>query len=111
MATNGNIKTNTLYDSYFWVNWSLSSQDVVANKSKIAWSCGVYCGHSFYLNAIKMSAVSINGVQVYGGGTYSNFAPGNHTIANGTLEIPHNTDGTKTFSISSFTGWLYSSYN
>ena len=111
MATNGQINTNTVYDSYFWVSWSQASQDIASNKTKINWSCGVYCGHSFYLNAIKMSAFSINGVQVYGGGTYSNFSKGNHTIASGTLDIEHNADGTKTFSISAFTGWLYANYN
>jgi hypothetical protein len=111
MATNGQINTNTTYDSYFWVMWSQASQDIASNKTRINWSCGVYCGHSFYTNAIRMSAVSINGVQVYSGGTYSNFSKGNHTIASGTLDIAHNADGTKTFSISAFTGWLYSSYN
>lgn len=112
MSTNGQINTNTAYDSYFWVKWSQSgNQDIPNNRTKIAWSCGVYCGHNFYTNAIKMSAVSINGVQVYSGGTYSDFYIGDHTIASGTLDIQHNNDGTKTFSISPFTGWLYSSYN
>ena len=111
MATSGQINTNTVYDSYFWVAWSQASQDIASNKTKINWSCGVYCGHSFYLNAIQMSAVSINGKQVYGGGTYSNFSKGNHTIASGTLDIEHNADGTKTFSISAFSGWLYTNYN
>ena len=111
MATSGQLNTNTAYDSYFWVKWSQHSQDIAANKTKINWSCGVYCGHNFYSNAIKMSAVIINGVQVYGGGTYSNFYGGDHTIASGTLEISHGTDGKKTFSISPFTGWLYSNYN
>lgn len=111
MATSGQLNTNTAYDSYFWVKWSQASQDIAANKTKINWSCGVYCGHNFLSNAIKMSAVIINGVQVYGGGTYSNFYGGDHTIASGTLEISHGTDGKKTFSISPFTGWLYSNYN
>lgn len=111
MATSGQLNTNTDYDSYFWVKWSQISQDIAANKTKINWSCGVYCGHSFYSSAIKMSAVKINGVQVYGGGTYSNFSKGDHAIASGTLEISHNTDGKKTFSISSFTGWLWSNHN
>lgn len=112
MATSGQLNTNTTYDSYFWVKWSQSGdQDIPNNRTLIAWSCGVYCGHSFYSNAIKMSAVSINGVQVYGGGTYSNYSSGNHTIASGTMWITHAADGTKTFNISSFTGWLYSSYN
>jgi hypothetical protein len=59
-----------------------------------------------------MSAFSINGEQVYNGGTYSNFtAEGEQQIASGSMWINHNTDGTKTFSISSFTGWLYSNHN
>lgn len=105
------IITNKEYDSYFWVRWQQVSQDIPGNKTIISWSCGVYCGHNFLKNAIKMSAFTINGVQVYGGGTYSNFDKGDHQIASGQLEIPHNTDGTKTFTISSFTGWLYSGHN
>ena len=112
MATNGQKNTNTEYDSYFWVKWSQNgNQDITNNRTPIAWSCGVYCGHSFYSNAIKMSPFSINGSQVYGGGTYSNFSKGNHTIASGTMWIKHNDDGKKEFSISSFTGWLYSDHN
>lgn len=110
-VSNGQINTNTEYDSYFWVKWSQVSQNVVSNKTSISWQCGVYCGSDFYLNAIKMSAVSINGTTVYSGGTYSNYSKGNHIIASGSLDIAHNTDGTKTFSISSFTGWLYSNHN
>lgn len=112
MATSGQINTNTEYDSYFWVKWEqVGNQDIPNNRTQISWSCGVYCGHSFYSNAIKMSGVSINGVLVYSGGTYSNYAKGNHTIASGTLWINHNADGKKTFSISSFTGWLWSNHN
>ena len=112
MATSGTVKTNTTYDSYFWVSWSQKgNQDIANNETTINWSVGVYCGHSFYSNAIRMSAVSINGTQVYGGGTYSNYSSGDHTIDSGTLVIKHGTDGSKTFSIGAFTGWLYSSYN
>lgn len=112
MATSGQLNTNTTYDSYFWVKWSQNgNQDIPNNRTSISWSCGVYCGHSFYSNAIKMSAVTINGTKVYGGGTYSDYSKGNHTIASGTMWINHNSDGKKTFSISSFTGWLYSSHN
>lgn len=112
MATSGQLNTNTTYDSYFWVKWEqVGNQDVANNRTQIKWTCGVYCGHSFYSNAIKMSAVTINGTQVFGGGTYSNYSVGDHTIASGTMWISHNTDGTKTFSIGSFTGWLYSNHN
>lgn len=112
MATSGQLNTNTAYDSYFWVKWEQDGdQDVANNRTHIKWSCGVSCGHSFYSNAIKMSGVYIDGVLVYSGGTYSNFSKGSHTIASGTMWIGHNTDGTKKFNISSFTGWLYSNYN
>ena len=111
MATSGTVKTNTTYDSYFWVKWSQKSQNVAANKTTISWSCGVYCGHSFGANAIKWTkALYINGVLVYSGGTYSNYAKGDHTMASGQLDIAHGTDGKKTFNISSFAGWLYSNY-
>lgn len=111
MATSGQVKTNTTYDSYFWVKWSQKSQNIAANKTTISWSCGVYCGHSFGTNAIKWTkALYINGVLVYSGGTHSNFAKGDHTMASGQLEIAHGTDGKKTFNISSFAGWLYSNH-
>lgn len=112
MAASGYLNTDVRYDSYFWFQWSQKGvQDIANNQTTISWSCGVYCGHNFYNNAIKMSAISINGTQVYSGGTYSNFKTGNHTIASGTLTITHNSDGTKKFTVSAFTGWLYSNYN
>ena len=111
MATSGQLNTNTEYDSYFWVRWEQVSQNVASNKTTIKWACGVQCGHKFYYNAIKMSGFLINGVQVYSGGTYSNFYNGENKIAEGTLDIAHESDGTKTFKISSFTGWLYSNHN
>ena len=113
MATSGQLNTNTTYDSYFWIKWNqVGDQDIPNNRTQIAWSCGLNTKHKFYSNAIKMSAFSINGTQVYSGGTYSNFTKeGDQTIASGTMWINHNADGTKTFSISSFTGWLYSNHN
>ena len=113
MATSGQINTNTTYESYFWVKWEQNGdQDIANNRTPIKWSCGLYSEHKFYSNAVKMSAFSINGTQVYSGGTYSNFtAEGNQTIASGTMWITHDLNGAKTFSISAFTGWLYSNHN
>ena len=107
------IKTNTVYDSYFWVKWESGGQDVSANKTAINWSCGVKPGHKFYSNAVKMSAVTINGVQVYAGGTYSNITDyKERTFASGTLEVSHNADGSKTLTVSAFSGqvWKDSGY-
>ena len=107
------IKTGVAYDSYFWVKWESGGQDVSANKTAINWSCGVTPGHKFYSNAVKMSAVSIGGVTVYAGGTYSNITDyKEHTFASGTLEVSHNADGSKTLTVSAFSGqvWKDSGY-
>ena len=102
------IKTSTVYDSYFWVKWESGGQDVSANKTAINWSCGVKPGHKFYSNAVKMSAVSIDGVTVYAGGTYSNITDyKEHTFASGTLEVSHNADGSKTLTVSAFSGKVW----
>lgn len=112
MATSGTVKTNEEYDSYFWVKWEQVTQDIAKNRTQIKWTCGLYSEHKFSKNAVRMSAFSINGTQVYSGGTYSNFlAEGNQTITTGTLWINHNADGTKTFAISAFTGWLYADHD
>lgn len=117
MATTGQINTNKLQQSngnysYFWVYWEQNGdQDIANNKTRIYWSCGVYCGADFYSNAVKMGPVTINGTQVYGGGTYSNLDKGDRRLASGYLDIYHEADGTKQFTIDAFTGWLYSTGN
>ena len=113
MASSGIVKTNTVYDSYFWVKWELASQNIAGNKSTISWSCGITPGHKFYSNAVKMSAVTINGSQVYAGGTYSNITDyKERTLASGTLDISHSSDGSKTFTVAAFSGqvWKNSGY-
>ena len=109
MATSGTVKTNTKYGSYFWVKWEISgSQDIAGNKTTISWSCGLSPGEQYYTNAIKMGAVVINGQTVYSGGTYSDITDyKDRTFASGTLDISHNNDGSKTFTVSAFSGWLY----
>ena len=109
MATSGVISTNTKYGSCFWVKWEISgSQSISDNKTTIAWSCGLTPGEQYYDNAIRMSEVSIAGVKVYEGGTYSNITDyKDHTFASGTLELSHNADGTKSFTVAAFSGWLY----
>lgn len=104
------IKTDVLDDSYFWVQWSQNSQNIEDNSTIINWSCGFHPGHKYYLNAIKMSSVVINGVEVYSGGTYSNITDyQDRTFASAVLKIPHTPDGSKSFTISGFSGWIYDS--
>ena len=112
MATSGIIKTDVLDDSYFWVQWSQNSQNIEDNSTIINWSCGFHPGHKYYLNAIKMSSVVINGVEVYSGGTYSNITDyQDRTFASAVLKIAHTPDGSKSFTISGFSGWIYASGN
>lgn len=104
------IKTNVLDDSYFWVQWSQKSQSIEDNSTTINWSCGFHPGHQYYTNAIRMSSVVINGVEVYSGGTYSDIIDyKDRTFASGTLKIAHNSDGSKSFTVSGFSGWIYNS--
>ena len=112
MATSGIIKTDVLDDSYFWVQWSQNSQNIEDNSTIINWSCGFHPGHKYYLNAIKMSSVVINGVEVYSGGTYSNITDyQDRTFASAVLKIAHTPDGSKSFTVSGFSGWIYASGN
>ena len=106
------IKTDVLDDSYFWVQWSQNSQNIEDNSTIINWSCGFNPGHKYYLNAIKMSSVVINGVEVYSGGTYSNITDyQDRTFASAAMKIAHNPDGSKSFTVSGFSGWIYESGN
>ena len=109
MATSGIIKTNVKYGSYFWVKWEIKgSQDIANNRTTISWSCGLHPEEQYYDNAVKMNAVTINGTKVYSGGTYSDITDyKDRTFDSGTLTIPHNSDGSKNFTISAVSGWIY----
>lgn len=113
MATSGIVKTNVSYGSYFWVKWEIrGSQDIANNRTTIAWSCGLHPEEQYYTNAVRMDAVTINGTEVYSGGTYSDITDyKDRTFDSGTLTIPHNSDGSKSFTISAVSGWIYSNGN
>ena len=113
MATSGIVKTNVKYGSYFWVKWEISgSQDIANNRTTISWSCGLHPEEQYYANAVKMNAVTINGTKVYSGGTYSDITDyKDRTFDSGTLTIPHNSDGSKNFTISAVSGWIYGNGN
>ena len=113
MATSGIVKTNVSYGSYFWVKWEISgSQDIANNRTTISWSCGLHPEEQYYTNAVKMNAVTINGTKVYSGGTYSDITDyKDRTFDSGTLTIPHNSDGSKSFTISAVSGWIYGNGN
>lgn len=116
MATSGSFGTNTISKSYFYVRWSQTSQSVANNTTSISWTAGIYTGTSsshdnFFSNAVKIYDIYINGTKVYAGGTWSNIKTGgNHDLTSGTIDITHNSDGTKSVDMS-ISAWTYSSSN
>lgn len=109
MATSGSVKSGTAGSggkSYFLVEWSRTSYSIPNNTSTISWTLKVVAGNYWYTNAIRIDYVKINGTTVKGSETYSNISNTTKTLASGTLDIPHNSDGTKTFSIQ-LSGWFY----
>lgn len=109
MATSGSVKSGTAGSggkSYFQVNWSRVSTDVVNNKSNISWTLYLVAGNEWYTNAVRIDYVKINGTTVKSSETYSNKINNTYTLASGSIAIPHNDDGTKTFTIE-LSGWFY----
>lgn len=116
-VTSGRVESNVGGNySKFYVNWQQVSQSTANNSTTINWQAGLYTGtsssHDFwYSNAVKITNVTINGQTVSTGGTWSNIKTGgDNQLLSNSITIPHNNDGTKTFSIS-ISGWLYGSGN
>ena len=106
-AISGQMNTPANEDgTYFYVSWSRQSYSIENNTSTIYWQIGINARYSYYSNAVSLGQTVINGVVVHGGGTYSNISSGLHTLFEGTLVIPHNNDGTKSFGIST-SGWTW----
>ena len=109
MATSGTVYSTYAKSSRLYVSWSQTGQSVSGNYTNISWTAGIIVGGSnkWYSNAVKITSVYINGSKVSSGGTYSNLTSnGTYQKLSGTATIPHNADGTKTFSVS-ISGWFY----
>ena len=109
MANSGRIETGTLKNSKFYLNWQVASQNIAGNYTTLNWQAGLNISNNdkWYSNAIKLNSVVINGTTVYGGGTFSNLTTnGDHQLASGSIDIPHDSDGNKYFG-ASLSGWLY----
>lgn len=112
-VTSGTITSASGNNTYFYLSWQQVSQSQANNSTTINWQAGIKATATAYwgLNAVKINSIYINGTKVSNGGTWSNqnlTSSNNYTIQllNGTVTIPHNNDGTKTFS-TSLAGWLY----
>lgn len=98
MASSGSITTNAYDNRSLTLSWSISSQSVSGNYSNVSWTLkGSGSATSWYISG-NFKAV-INGTTVYSSETRIQLKNGT-VVASGTIKIPHNSDGTKSFSLS-----------
>ena len=88
--------------NYIYIDWDLTSQSISGNSSKISWSCYYHWNNSDAQldngNAYLSGSRWDNGGRVY---NYSgNFSTRNMKLASGSFTIGHNSDGTKSLSVS-----------
>lgn len=115
-VTSGRVTTNKNSKTTFYVEWQQTGQSTPNNETYINWQAGINTGTStshdnYFSNAVKIYSVKINGTTVSNGGTWSNIKVGNdYQLLSGSATIPHNADGTKSFTVE-ITAWTYSSSN
>lgn len=115
-VTSGRVTTNKNSKTTFYVEWQQTGQSTPNNETYINWQAGINTGTStshdnYFSNAVKIYSVKINGTTVSNGGTWSNIKVGNdYQLLSGSATIPHNSDGTKSFTVE-ITAWTYSSSN
>ena len=98
MASSGSITTNEVEGRSLTLSWTLSSQSVEKNTSTISWTLKGSGSASGYVMSGAFKAV-INGVTVYNSEPRIELR-NTTTVASGTATIAHNSDGTKSFSLS-----------
>lgn len=98
MASSGSITTNEVEGRSLTLSWTSSSQSVEKNTSTISWTLKGSGSASGYVMSGAFKAV-INGVTVYTSEPRIELR-NTTTVASGTATIAHNSDGTKSFSLS-----------
>lgn len=102
MASSGTIKSS-VYRSHLWLTfeWSQSSQSIADNTTTISWNLKLHWDASINFSASKSYSVTVNGSTYSGNYTGgASGSSGSKTIRSGTTTISHNTDGTKSLSMS-----------
>ena len=105
MASSGSFKTSSYEGRYLEFSWSETSQNVASNATTISWKLKGGGGGSTWYNAGNFKVV-IAGETVYSSATRIRLYDGT-TVASGTYTFAHNSDGTKSFSVSAEAG-IYS---
>ena len=102
MATSGYRNVTVTSWNTLRFSWTLESQDVAKNTSRVSWKLELIAGSSGYINstAAKAWSVTVNGTKYSGTTTIGIGNNATKTLASGATTIAHNADGTKTFSYS-----------
>lgn len=107
MAASGSIRANVTNNGhiYLLLSWSTASQSAEENYSLLNWNLKlVSAGYGAHISssAGKSCSVSFNGSTVYSGTVNIGLSAGaSKVLASGSnLKIPHNGDGSKSFSYS-----------
>ena len=99
MAKSGSVKKAiTNYDDLIF-NWSIASQSAVKNESVVNWEVKLVSGAygAIGSSANKPWSATINGTTTSGNARIDIGNNSSKTIASGSITIPHNADGTKSF--------------
>lgn len=103
MASSGSFNTSGYSGRYLQFSWSIKKQDIANNKTTISWTLKGAGGNSQTWYKSGNFKVVINGSNVYSSSTRIQLWSGT-VVASGEAVIPHNSDGTKTFSASAEAG-------
>lgn len=98
MASSGRITSNEMEGRSITLSWSISSQSVTENCSTLTWELTGSGSAGGYVMAGAFKAV-INGTTVYSSEPRIQLRNGT-SVASGTIKIAHNSDGSKSFSLS-----------
>lgn len=106
MALSGSVSTNPGEDGrYYKLSWT-ATQSIANNTSTISWTLEAKGAGSSWI-AERTVYVNIDGSSVYSKSAYTERYAG--TVASGTKTLSHNSDGTRSFSVSLGAAVYYSS--
>lgn len=102
MATSGYRNVTVTSWNTLRFSWTLASQDVAQNTSRVTWKLELIAGSDGYINstAAKAWSVTVNGAKYSGTNTIGIANNATKTLASGATTIAHNADGSKIFSYS-----------
>lgn len=106
MATSGSTKVNVVSTGniYLLFSWSAGTQNIASNYTPVSWSLKLVAsgaGANIQSTAQKDCLIKVNGTTVFDGTvTIGLSADTTKTLKSGTINIYHNSDGTKSFNYS-----------